>query len=465
MCITEIWTYHECGCHYLHPIPCHDRVLESLSKPYRRSENWELTSHVSSSSLSSLLREDAVAETQDPAGMSSSEAGTCSSEDETDTVYNHRLDLVRTCSLRRTVQKTFLEPICDDCLLLELGLAPENGSPNRRHDDEHDGRNLDGAEWLLESSVEITVESPDEGDDIFRLNSKLRTPYSSSEDESEDETPRRGRGRRRAMEITRESLSIEKGSPLKRRSSFQELIQTDQHLRRARKQHDLKSSLTTGPRPSTSSSTRPPSWIEHLKSDLGHRVRRKRPDVSRSESDPTQQTWSPIPPSTSTAEDDRILSIPSIPTTASSTFSATSGEFEASILLPLDQIISSSEFESSQLSDRHISDTRPQTLQADRRESARLSTSSSRSTNSFHAPNFTVSPSPSPVAPSLAGSSGVISLHPLSCPLTASTYTKMGALQDRMQNDDDGNDRDEKSNSKEERTNQRNRDGIQIIRQ
>jgi hypothetical protein len=410
---------------------------------------------VSSSSLSSLLREDAVAEIQRPAGMSSSEAGASSSKDETETAYNRRLDLVRTCSLRRTVQQTFLEPICDNCLLLELGLAPENGSPNRRLKDEHDERSLNGAEWLLESSVEITVEPPADGDDIFRVDPKPRI-LSSSEDESEDETPRRGRvrgrARRRAMEITRESLSIEEDSPLKRRSSFQELIQTGQHLRRARKQHDLKSSSTTGPRPSTSPSTRPPSWIEHLKSDLGHCVRRKRPDVSRSESDPIQQTWSHIPPSTGTTEVDHILSRPSIPATASSAFSAMSGEFEASVLLPLDQIISSSEFDSSQLSDRHTSDTNPQALQPDQGGSGRLSTSSSRSANSFHAANFTVSLSSRPVAPGLPGSGGNISLHPLSCPLSASKFTEKGSPEDWMQNDDDddGHDGDGRSNSEEE---------------
>lgn len=430
---------------------------------------------MSLSSLSSFLREDAVAETRNSAGMSSSEAGASSSEDETDTAYNRRFDLVRTCSLRRTVQETFLEPICDDCLLLELGLAPENGSPNRRLKDEHNERSLNGAEWLLESSVEITVEPPADGDDIFRVDSKPRT-LSSSDDESEDGTPRRGRvrgrgrGRRRAMEITRESLSIEEDSPLKRRSSFQELMQSGQHLRRARKQHDLKSSSKTGPRPSTSPSTRPPSWIEHLKSDLGHRVRRKRPGVSRPESDPTQQTWSHIPPSTGTTEDDHVLSLPSIPATASSAFSAKSGEIEASVLLPLNQIISSSEFHSSQLSDRHTSDTKPQALPPDQGESGRLSTSSSRSANSFHDTNFNVSPFSRPVAPGLPGGGGNISLHPLSCPLSASKFTEKGAPEDRMQNDDDdddddGNDGGGKSNSEEDQTRGRSTDGIQLIRQ
>ena len=168
MCVSEVWTYHECGCQYLDPTPCYDRVVQSPNPSHKPYESWALISRPSSSSTSSVCGKDAVAEADEPISISPAQQNASRPEDATDAAYNHRLRLVRACSIRQTVQKTFLEPIYDDYVLLELGLVPETVShPRRSGDTERDERNLDGAEWLLESSVEITIEPPADDDDVF----------------------------------------------------------------------------------------------------------------------------------------------------------------------------------------------------------------------------------------------------------------------------------------------------------
>jgi hypothetical protein len=445
MCVSEVWTYHECGCQYLDPIPCHDRVLLSPKKSHQSSENWALVSHPSSSSFSSVCGKDAIAKADEPISPSLIQQNDVfRSENMTDAAYNHRLHLVRTCSLRQTIQKTFLEPICDDCVLLELGLAPESASHQHESDDtESDERNLNGAEWLLESSVEITVEPPVDDDDAYQAHSKLGTTYPLPEIGSEEETPRRGRGRRTAMEIARESLVIDGDSSIGNAGSFQKVKQTGQHLRRARKRRDLRNPIVSRVSRSTSSSARSSSWIGHLKSDLGQRVRRKRPDIGPT-SPSNRYAESFYDASSSATEDDRILSLPSIPATASSTFSATSTNSHEPIVLTLDQTISSSEFSSSSLSDtRAFATNRTETLHPSQGESVRPSTPSSRSAKSFHTATWTASPPSSPIA-GLAG--GVadkgISLHPLSCPLHKDAHAEDRIGEDARRGKDGDDDKD-----------------------
>ncbi|KAF7505649.1 hypothetical protein GJ744_000584 [Endocarpon pusillum] len=363
--------------------------------------------------------------------------------------YDHRLRLARTCSIRQTVQKTFMEPICDDCVLLELGLVSESTVHQHRCDNhDHDERELDGTEWLLESSVEITVEPPADHGDVFPLRSKPGNVSSSSEDGTQDETPRRGRGSRRAMEISRGSLAINRGSPLKRRTSFQRLKQTGQHLRRARKQHDLASLSAAASRPLQSSATGSSSWVDHLRSDLGQRVRRRRPDL-RPNSQATHQNESSNDASSSASEDDRVLSLPSMPATASSAFSTTSTNGKESIIPPLDQLISSSEFDSSGLSSTHPPELRLGLLQPDQGEPARTYTSSSRSVKPVHTASSTVSPSSSPIAePCSVGSNIAISLHPLSCPLPARASSVHGINGNKRSEDkENGDNENEQSNN------------------
>jgi hypothetical protein len=462
MCVSEVWTYHECDCQYLDPIPCHDRVLLSPKKSHQPSENWALDSYPASSSISSVCGKDAVAEADEPIGTSLAQQNALRCESVADAAYDHRLHLVRTCSIRQTVQKTFLEPICDDCLLLELGLAPETGSRQHESDGtESDERNLDGAEWLLESSVEITVEPPVDDGDVYQACSKLGTSYPLPETGSEEETPRRGRGRRIAMEITRESLVVNEDSSIGNPHSFQKVKQTGQHLRRARKRHDLKNPTISRASRSTSSSARSSSWIGHLKSDLGQRVRRKRPDIGPT-TPSNRYAESFYDASSSAAEDDRILSLPSIPATASSTFSAPSSNPQERILLTLDQTISSSEFNSSYLSDTRPSTTNPtETLHPGRGERVRPSTSSSRSAKSFHTTTWTTSPSSSPVA-GLTGSGADmgISLHPLSCPLVTGTHAEDRIGRDETRGKDGEDDKNRAARiTKGENTDRSRREG------
>ena len=448
MCITEIWTYHECGCQYLDPIPCYDRILLSPKTSCKAFEKEASASYLSLSSTPSVLEKDAVAKANETVAIPPPQQDSSEPDDNTAAAYNHRLHLARTCSIRQTVQKAFLEPICDDCVLLELGLISESTVHQHRCDNhDHDERELDGTGWLLESSVEITVEPPADDGDVFPVRSKPGN-VSSSEDGTEDETPRRGRGSRRAMEIGRESLTIDTGSPLKRRTSFQRLKQTGQHLRRARKQHDLQTLSTTASRPLKSSATRPSSWVEHLKSDLGQRVRRRRPDP-RPNSQATHQNDSSNDASSSASEDDRVLSLPSIPATASSAFSTTSTNGKESVVPPLDQLISSSEFDSSRFSSTHPPEARLGLLHPNQGEPARTFTSSSRSVKPVHTANSTVSPSSSPVAePDLIGSGIAISLHPLSCPLPARASSEHGTGENKTSEDEEnGDSENEKSNN------------------
>lgn len=448
MCITEVWTYYECGCQYLHPIPCYERFLGSSGNVYQTSGSWTSASHSSSSSLSSSVDQRSSEKANDSHTWSSSQTDGPRPEDEMDAAYNHRLRLVRTCSLRRTVERTFLEPICDDCLLLELGLAQEmHGPPRRKNGDKHGQGNLHGAEWLLESNVEISVEEPAIENDGFATHSGPSVLCSSSEADSGDETPRRGRGRRRAMEIRRTSQAIHEGSSLRGRRSSQRLQKTGQSLRRARKRHDLQRSSTTGAGLSELPSARRSSWIEHLRSDLGQRIRKKRPDVDRG-ADATHNADSSHYASSGTSEDDRFPSLPSIPTTASSTFSTASGSMgaEEPIMLTLNQIILSSEFDSSHLSNTYPSGATPEDLQLGREEPTGHSTSSSRSVRSFNPSTLTILPCSGPVT-ELAGSTGDISFHPLSCPLPTSRHIKERIVGEEGQKDREDNNGDRQGNS------------------
>ena len=182
MCTTEIWTYPECGCHYHHPIPCHPVFASSPPKSPSRS----------------ILAAIPDTPPDSPASPITIAASQLSLE-----VLRHYPSLRlyqadRQCSVQHTVHRQFLEPICDDCLLEELGLQPELGPILNGVDCQ--GR-LRGESWLLESNVEIKIEEEDEGiEDI-------------DGDEADDESEPRGRTRRRGMDISRESFRISSRLP------------------------------------------------------------------------------------------------------------------------------------------------------------------------------------------------------------------------------------------------------------
>jgi hypothetical protein len=179
MCITQIWTYRECGCCYHHPVPCHPSFTPASTTPRRQRADPHLSNASSSPDRSPV----------------STNGSTFSSSDPLPT-------LSRQCSIRHVVHRNFLEPICDDCLLEELGLQPELG-PILGGRDLKEG--LHGEEWLLESSVEINIEESDDRKD-------LGTGYEQDDEEAadaDDEGEFRGRsGRRRGMDISRDALRI-----------------------------------------------------------------------------------------------------------------------------------------------------------------------------------------------------------------------------------------------------------------
>src|SRR2546423_1511087 len=104
MCTTQVWTYRECECHYHYVVPCHPCFTAASSTPRRRRTNVYLPSVSSSSDHSTTSTNSSTSVNGDPLAR-----------------------FCRQCSIRHVVHKNFLEPICDDCLLEELGLQPELG--------------------------------------------------------------------------------------------------------------------------------------------------------------------------------------------------------------------------------------------------------------------------------------------------------------------------------------------------
>jgi hypothetical protein len=180
MCITQIWTYRECGCHYHRLMPCHPSFNTSSTTPRRRRVDYHLPNTSPSSDRS----------------PTSANGSLFSSGDLFPT-------LNRQCSIRHFIHKNFLEPICDDCLIEELGLQPEL-EPILGGSDFMEG--LNGEEWILESTVEISIEEEDEDDRA------TRSGHTEDEDvaaEADDEGEFRGRsGHRRGIDISRDTLRI-----------------------------------------------------------------------------------------------------------------------------------------------------------------------------------------------------------------------------------------------------------------
>ena len=178
MCITEIWTYRECGCHYHRLMPCHPSFSPSSTTPH-----WRCDHHLSNT-------------------LSSSDRSPTSPNGSPFTNGDRFLALNRQCSIRHFVHKNFLEPICDDCLIEELRLQPELG-PILSGRDLNDG--LNGEEWILESTVEINIEEEDND----QITSSGHTEDEDAAVEADDEGEFRGRSeRRRGIDISRNIVRI-----------------------------------------------------------------------------------------------------------------------------------------------------------------------------------------------------------------------------------------------------------------
>lgn len=186
MCVTEIWTYLECGCFYNHCVLC-QRYQNRNSPCFAPKVRYPLDQW-----LQGL-------ETVDDPAHAHCDRGEISTEPQN-------------CPNHRTMQKSFLNQICEECLLAELGTEPPphdgeaipyepllniqehgegliwdsevkieiegytSGSPTTPHVQEGSlSPDNDDQTRILESQVEITIEE----DGIDRLTTDSASPISN----------------------------------------------------------------------------------------------------------------------------------------------------------------------------------------------------------------------------------------------------------------------------------------------
>ena len=197
MCLIEVWTFSECRCRFDRHIPCHP----SFSRPSSpaRAQHGQIKP---------------LPTTPPPSRSANDGDYAWSSYAECDGYGG-----VRQCSVRHIEHRTFREPICDDCLLEELGL---NKSAVPIVESIENG--LDGEEWLLESNVEIQIDQASATDhetlvSPLDLVDDMPTPRvgtgfeslgdGDADDEGELDDDFRGRiNRRSAIDINRDHLSL-----------------------------------------------------------------------------------------------------------------------------------------------------------------------------------------------------------------------------------------------------------------
>ena len=162
MCTHEIWTYPECRCTIDHHVPCVEvedqsstsspsvlsRCINDVPSPASDLDT-SLRSHTTRSAANGIV------DIQHPMGTSpvnfppsSSPTPPDSSPNSEDDSYSEEyyhaylhnqaprkaktlraeISSQRQCSINHTTHKAFLEPICDDCLLDELGIKARYGS-------------------------------------------------------------------------------------------------------------------------------------------------------------------------------------------------------------------------------------------------------------------------------------------------------------------------------------------------
>ena len=130
MCLIQVWTFSECGCRFDHHVPCHP----SFSKPTSPTK----ARHGQIQPLPATPPPSRSVDDGNYARSSYAEW--------------HSQDSSRQCSIHHIEHRVFREPICDDCLLEELGL----NKGDKIQESIENG--IDGAEWLLESKVEIQID-------------------------------------------------------------------------------------------------------------------------------------------------------------------------------------------------------------------------------------------------------------------------------------------------------------------
>ncbi|EXJ96049.1 hypothetical protein A1O1_01175 [Capronia coronata CBS 617.96] len=136
MCVTEKWVYRECGCHYNHNILC---------STYRRNRGPNFSPNIQQS-VDQWLEE----------------TGT-----DTDTAAKQLRRRARPadpqeCPQHTTVEKSFLNQICEDCLLAELDPKPPDlQDPTAPASPVPTPDNGEGLIW--DSEVKVEIQSEDNG--------------------------------------------------------------------------------------------------------------------------------------------------------------------------------------------------------------------------------------------------------------------------------------------------------------
>ncbi|KEF62191.1 uncharacterized protein A1O9_00163 [Exophiala aquamarina CBS 119918] len=127
MCITEVWTYRECGCHYNHSLLC---------RSYRRNRSPCFAPNIQYSLEE--WQQQRVFDNTSTASPQVTRPG--------------RPTEPQNCPHHAFVQRSFLNQICEDCLIRELEIQPLSLT-----DEQPSSVNPDGGEGLIWDS-EVTIE-------------------------------------------------------------------------------------------------------------------------------------------------------------------------------------------------------------------------------------------------------------------------------------------------------------------
>ena len=243
MCVHELWTYSECGCQVDHLIPC----LNALTGDEPPRQPSPLRRCRRKTSLRGIRTPSPLRITKKH-GANASPVHLPPSPSPTDSEFSTHIEDYyrmpdkfhpRECSVNHTVTKTFLEPICDDCLLQELGVeGRQSGRPTCVSTTTSDGLiwgsdvKIEVSEQatspqthILESNVEVLIEEAI-SDTLPALKYQdgpvghARQASALSATDADDEGSIRGRARsrtkqlrRKGIDITREQLRISSRLP------------------------------------------------------------------------------------------------------------------------------------------------------------------------------------------------------------------------------------------------------------
>ena len=147
MCVYERWTYSECGCQIDHSVPWPASLSSTPARapsPLRRMPKQSTLQYQHDSSPGKLPPSPSTIDSESEAQL----------ED-----WYRKATSVRKCSTNHTVDKTFLEPICDDCLLEELGIA----SPSNNSLPPLDGQHAETLVWNSDVKIEVVSEQSEKG--------------------------------------------------------------------------------------------------------------------------------------------------------------------------------------------------------------------------------------------------------------------------------------------------------------